>query len=126
MTVRARKRDRPPDISPLRAEEEALEISLARLAALYSEGSLPEGEYRRAAEMQRRKLERVRDRLRRAIDQMETAALKDALGPTKFTPELWELLPIDSRQELYRLVFEHTVVNPRPEAANPGVLAVLT
>lgn len=115
MTVRARKRDRPPDISPPRAEEEALEISLARLAALYGEGSLPEGEYRRAAEMQRRKLHRVGEQLKAKVAKLEGASLREALEPVKLTKELWDAMSVEAQQAFYQMAVDKIMINPEPQ-----------
>ena len=112
ITLRAKRDVAAPDVSPLRAEAEAIEISLARLACAYSEGTLPEGEYLRASGMQRAKLGRVQERIRKTIGEMERAALKDALGPVRFTAELWDMLPVDARQQLYRLAIDRIVVYP--------------
>ena len=122
ITLRSKRTPAAPDVSPLRAEAEAIEISLARLASAWAEGTLPEAEYLRASGMQRAKLGRVQERIRKIIGELERAALKDALGPVRFTGELWELLPVDARQQLYRLAIERIVVNPKPQEPRIQVL----
>jgi hypothetical protein len=114
LAVHPRKQSGIPDISPLRADAEILENSLAKLAVLYSEGSLGEAEYRRASDLQRRKLQQVHTKLGGAIKKVEAAALAEALKPAKFTAELWSLLPVGAKREFYRLVIERIVVNAQP------------
>lgn len=114
LALRAPREKPLPDLAPLRTEQEAIEVSLARLAALYSEGGLPEAEYRRAAEMQRRKLGQVMGRLEKATKRVEAGLLHEAIGGARLTPELWELLPVEAQQEFYRLAIERIVVNPQP------------
>jgi len=114
ISVRAQRAKDVPDLTPIRAEQEAIETSLARLAALYAEGELPEGEYRRAADMQRRKLARVTERLQRATRRAEDSLVSGAIGDTRLTPQLWGLLPADVQQSLYRLAIERIIVYPRP------------
>ncbi len=114
LALQGKREDSPVDLAPLRAQQEAIEISLARLAALYSEGELPEAEYRRAAEMQRRKLGRVREQLKRELGRLETEALKRALPPDRMTAEQWAMLSLEAKQDMYRMAIEKIVVNPEP------------
>lgn len=115
ITVRPRSEPAMPDISPLRAEAEAIEISLARLACAFAEGTLPDAEYTRASGMQRAKLARVKERIHRATGAIEKATLRQALGPVRFTRQLWEILPTGAKQQIYQLAIETIIVNPKPD-----------
>ena len=122
ITLRAKRDPAAPDVAPLRAEAEVIEISLGRLACAYAEGSLPESEYLRASDMQRRKLAKIHERIRRTIGELEKAALRSALGPVRLTPELWGLLPTDAKQQLYALAIERIIVNVEGEGERVQVL----
>ncbi len=108
------RRESVPDLAPLRAEQEVLEISLARLTTLYTEGELSRERYERAAAMEERKLQRVRERIERAIGEVEARALRSSLGTAGVTPALWERLPVETKQGLYQLAISRIIVNPRP------------
>jgi hypothetical protein len=113
LAVQARRAPAPEiSVAPLRAEEEMLEISLARLAALYSIGGLPEREYRRASEIQRRKLEPIREKLKRAPAKLMKGRIEAVVGDAQLTKEMWDLLPTEAKQALVRVVVDRIIVEP--------------
>lgn len=114
--------DEGVDLAPLRAEAEVIEISLARLATMYTEGELSRERYQRAAGMEERKLARVRSEIDRVAGEIEARAMRAALGSRGVSPELWERLPVDTQQGLYRLFVERIVVRPKPAEPRVHVL----
>ena len=99
-------------------DEKRLEGSLARLAAIYSEGGLTDEDYRGARDIQRRRLEALRARIARAAGKLaprpDELTEEELIRLSGVTPELWALLPAQAQRDIYRLLFECVEVNPRP------------
>ncbi|MCZ7663990.1 MAG: zinc ribbon domain-containing protein [Thermoleophilia bacterium] len=77
---RARPSAQP--IGPLREAVDQVEQALGRLASMYAEGELLQGEYRAARELQLKRREKAERKLERAVGRTEDMAQADAIDQT--------------------------------------------
>lgn len=86
---RARQAAQP--IAPLREAAEQVEQALGRLASMYAEGALLEGEYRAARELQLKRLQKAEKKLERAIaraDRLQFLGTKGGSHGRKVLPTM--------------------------------------